>query len=123
MAYIITSKTRSRIMSQPKERAKLMSDRRQTTIERHGVHNVTPVNGMDELDVHKNLDEQGEGIKESMEATSEFNAQKRKAKEKAQAGLKQKVIQERVKKLEKRDRDNGTATKAAKYREAKRRKK
>ena len=100
-----------------------MSDRRRTTVERHSVHNITPINGMDELEVHKSLDDQGEGIKESMEMTSEHNAKKRKAKERAQAGLKEKVVKERIEKLKKRDRDNGTAAKAARYREANRRKK
>ena len=57
MAYIITSKTRARIMSQPKERAKLMTDRRHKSVENHGVHKVNPVNGMSELEVHESMDD------------------------------------------------------------------
>jgi len=102
MAYIITSKTRAKIMRQPRERAKLMTDRRFKTEEKHKVTAVNPINGMTELEIHESLDAEGEGIKESMRMTREANEMKRKAKEKAQADPKRKTIKERTEKLKKR---------------------
>ena len=107
MVYIITSKTRSKILRQPKERAKLMADRRHKTAEKHGVESVEPINGMSELEVHESMDEEGSGIKESMEMTREVNEQKRKAKRKAEESKRKQIIKERVEKFEKRDRDRG----------------
>jgi len=121
--YIITSKTRARILSQPKERAKLMTDRRRKSEEKHGVTAVEPINGMTELDIHESMDDEGSGIKESMEATREINEAKRKLKEKAQEPQKKKIIKERVEKMEKRDRKKGVLQKAERARAAKRRKK
>lgn len=116
MAYIITSKTRAKIMRQPKERAKLMSDRRMKSHEKHAVETVTPVNSMSELEIHEDMDKQGSGVKEAMEATREANEQKRKMKEEAMRPQKQKIIRERVEKLKERDRKNGVLQKAERKR-------
>jgi len=121
--YIKTSKTRARIMSQPKERAKLMIDRRYKTQEKHEVTAVDPINGMTELEIHESMDEEGEGIKESMRMTREVNEMKRKAKAKAQDGQRRKIAKERIEKMEKRDRKSGLLQKAEKTRDKKRRKK
>ena len=123
MAYIITSKTRSKIMSQPKERAKLMTDRRYKTRDKHEVSSVSPLNGMTELEIHESMDEQGEGIKESMRMTQQANEVKRKEKEKANESQKKRTIKERVKKLKDRDEKSGLLKKAAKIRDKNRRKK
>ena len=123
MAYIRTSKTRAKIMRQPRERAKLMTDRRFKTEEKHEVTAVNPINGMSELEIHESMDAQGDGVKESMRMTREVNAMKRKAKEKALADQKRKTIKERTDKMKKRDLENGTLQKAQKALAKKRRKK
>jgi len=123
MAYIITSKTRARILSQPKERNKLMVDRRLKTIDKHEVTEVAPLNGLTELEIHESMDDEGEGIKESMRMTREVNEMKRKAKAKAQDGKRRKLAKERIEKMEKRDREKGVLQDAAKVRAKKRRKK
>lgn len=118
MTYIITSKTRSRIMSQPKERAKLMQDRRMKTKEKHGVETVTPINKMSELEVHEDMDKNGTEVKDVMQATEAINEQKTKAKQKArlESSSRQNVVKDRIKKLEKRDRRSGLLYKAEKTR-------
>ena len=123
MAYIITSKTRARIMQQPKERAKLMTDRRHKTVDKHEVEQVSPINGMSELEIHESMDEEGEGIKESMRMTREVNALKRKAKAKAQDAKRRKLAKERIEKMEKRDEKSGLLKKAERARANRGRKK
>lgn len=121
--YIKTSKTRARIMRQPRERAKLMTDRRMKTKEKHEVAEVSPLNGMTELEIHESMDEEGEGVKESMRLTREVNEMKRKAKAKANDGQRRKLAKERIEKMEKRDREKGVLKDAEKFRAKKRRKK
>ena len=123
MVYIITSKTRSRIMRQPKERAKLMSDRRNKSIDKHGVHQVNSISELTELEIHESMDQQGSGIKESMEATRESNAEKTKKKNKAEESKRKKIIKERVENYEERDRKKGLLQKAEKTRAKNRRRK
>jgi len=123
MAYIRTSKTREKIMRQPRERAKLMTDRRFKTEEKHEVTAVNPINGMSELEIHESMDEQGDGVKESMRMTREVNEMKRKAKEKVQEDQKRKIIKERTAKMMKRDMESGLFQKARAAVAKKRRKK
>ena len=118
MAYIITSKTRARIMRQPKERQKLMHDRRLKSAEKHKVETVTPIADKTELEVHEDMDKNGSEVKDIMEATKAINEQKTKAKRKAVQESKQRkqVVKERVEKLEARDRKSGLLQKAEKTR-------
>jgi len=110
-------------MRQPRERAKLMTDRRFKTEEKHEVTAVNPINGMSELEIHESMDEQGDGVKESMRMTREVNEMKRKAKKKAEADQKRKIIKERTAKMKKRDMENGSFQKARAAVAKKRRKK
>lgn len=118
MANIITSKTRSRIMSQPKERKKLMNDRRMKSKEKHKVETVTPISGMSELEVHEDMDKKGNEVKDTMEATKIMNEQKTKNKQKSrtQSKQRQQIVKERVEKLKERDRKSGLLDKAEKFR-------
>jgi len=110
-------------MRQPRERAKLMTDRRFKTEEKHEVTAVNPINGMSELEIHESMDEQGDGVKESMRMTREVNEMKRKAKEKVQEDQKRKIIKERTAKMMKRDMESGLFQKARAAVAKKRRKK
>lgn len=114
MAYIITSKTRARIMSQPKERQKLMTDRRLQTKEKHKVETVSPIAEMSELEVHEDMDKNGTEVRDVMEATAAINEQKTKAKRKAIQESKQRrqVVKDRIEKLEARDKKSGLLQKA-----------
>ena len=78
MANIITSKTRSRMLSNPKDRAMFFAERRHKTAEKHEVFSVTPVGPEGELDIHQNLDKQGSGVKEAMQANKERSIEERK---------------------------------------------
>ena len=110
-------------MRQPKERAKLMSDRRNKSIDKHGVHQVNSISELTELEIHESMDQQGSGIKESMEATRESNAEKTKKKNKAEESKRKKIIKERVENYEERDRKKGLLQKAEKTRAKNRRRK
>jgi len=109
MAYIITSKTRSKIRSQPREYAKLLGDLRQNTMDKHRVHSISPVAGQTEDEVHKELDDQGSFVKEAMEQNREKNLQLSKAKQKAREPMRQKVVKERIAALKARDEKSGLA--------------
>lgn len=114
MTYIITSKTRARIMSQPKERRKMMHDRRLETRDRHKVETVTPIAEKTELEVHEDMDKNGSEVKDVMEATKAINEQKTKAKQKArlESSQRKQVVKQRVERLEARDRNSGLLNKA-----------
>jgi hypothetical protein len=105
-------------MRQPKERNKLMNERRMKTREKHLVETVTPVNKMSELEVHEDMDKNGSEVKDVMQATREINSynaeQKRKKREESK--LRKQVVKERVEKLEARDRKSGLLDKAEKER-------
>lgn len=111
MVYIITSKTRRRIMSQPSEATKMINERRMVTFAKHGVEKITPINGMNELEVHKELDQQGNGIKEAMLANQERQRDATKIKQKKLNEQKAKTIAESIKKREQRDRSKGIKVK------------
>jgi FKBP-type peptidyl-prolyl cis-trans isomerase len=118
MAYIITSKTRARIMSQPKERNKLMTDRRMKSQEKHLVQGVNPIAELSELEIHEDMDKNGSEVRDVMQATEEINAEKTKKKQKARmdSSSRKKNVKERVEKLEARDRKSGLLDKAEKTR-------
>jgi hypothetical protein len=125
MANIITSKTRGKMMRNPSDRAKVLMERRAISLEKHGVEKVSPMSGFSEIEIHEELDRQGGGIKESMEANQEREQNKAKLKKAAEAPHREKVIKERIKKLEKRDEKNGKMAAGKKFmaEKAKRRKK
>lgn len=105
---IITSKTRKRIMAQPAERMKSLSDRRQKTAEKHHVFSVSPTISAPEEDIHAELDKQGAGIAEAMEANQELNRQKTKRKQQLREEKRSEVVKHRLNLLKKRDEDSGT---------------
>ena len=124
MAFIITSKTRSRIMSQPREAQKFMADRRAVSREKHGVEKVNPLKNFTELEIHEELDNQGSGIKESMLANQEVENANLKLKKAAQKPHREKVIKERIEKLEARDKKSGKLDAGKKFQaESKKRRK
>ena len=118
MAYIITSKTRARIMSQPKERMKMMEDRRLKTKDKHGVETVNPIAEMSEYEVHEDMDKNGTEVKDVMQATEAVNALNKAAKQKArlESSMRKNIVRGRVERLEKRDRKKGLLDKAEKTR-------
>lgn len=107
MAFIRTSKTRSKMMRNPQERSKMMTERRMITFEKHGVQKVQPLNNLSEMDIHEELDKSGSGVKESMEANRELEEANKKIKKAAEKPYKDKIIKERIEKLEERDRKKG----------------
>ena len=107
MANIITSKTRSKIRSQPREYSKLITDLRSKTIEKHMVHSVAPIAGQTEDEVHKEIDSQGTAVKDQMEFTREKNKLLNKRKAEEREGIRQKVVKERIKMFEDRDERRG----------------
>ncbi len=124
MAYIITSKTRSKMMRQPQERMKVLNERRAITFEKHAVEKINTLSGFSEMDIHKELDNQGSGIKESMLANQEREEISAKLKKAAEKPARDKVRKERIKKLEARDEKNGKMEAGRKFQaQAKRRKK
>jgi len=125
MANIITSKTRNKMMRNPRDRARVLMDRRAETIEKHGVEKVSPMSGFTEIEIHEELDRQGSAIKESMEANQEREVKKAELKKAAEAPQREKIIKERIKKLEARDEKNGKLAAGKKFmaQKAKRRKK
>lgn len=108
MTYIRTSKTRANIMRQPRERAKMLKDRRAKTAEKHRVYTVRPTIPVPEEDIHEEMDRQGSGIAEAMEAqeemTKERNKIKRQLREEQGADN---IRKDRLKALEERDRKSG----------------
>ncbi len=109
MANIITSKTRGRIRSQPREYVKLLTDLRHHSKERHQVHNIAPVAGQGEDDVHKQLDDMGSFVNESMEKNREKNRELAKLKHQARESTRRRVINERLSSLKTRDEKSGLA--------------
>jgi len=107
MANIITSKTRSRIRSQPKEYSKLITDMRAKTIDKHMVHSVAPIAGQTEDEVHKEIESQGTAVRDQMEFTREKNKLLNKRKAEEREGIRQKVVKERIKMFEDRDERRG----------------
>lgn len=103
MAYIITSKTRSKIMSQPKERAKMMGEIRAKSIDKHNVYSATPTDGRKEEDVHKEMDDNGSMVNEMMHARQEKTQEDFKKKEEKRKETRGKLVKEREDKLKKRD--------------------
>jgi len=95
------------MMRQPQERAKILNERRAITFEKHAVEKINPINGFTEIEIHQELDRQGQGVKESMLANQEREAINTKLKRAAQAPQREKVLKERIKKLEERDKKNG----------------
>jgi hypothetical protein len=112
MANIITSKTRGRIRSQPKEYTKLITDMRAKTIEKHSVYSVSPTGGQAEDEIHKDMDGMGTAIKDQMEFTREKNRLLNKRKTEEREGIRQKVVKERLKLYEERDERRGLAAMA-----------
>ena len=125
MANIITSKTRGRMMRQPQERAKVLMERRYITAEKHAVEKINALGGFSEIEIHEELDRQGSGVKESMLANQEREEINAKLKRAAEAPHRERVIKERIKKLEARDAKNGKAQAGKKFmaEQSKRRKK
>ena len=125
MANIITSKTRGRMMRQPQERAKVLMERRHITAEKHAVEKINALGGFSEIEIHEELDRQGSGVKESMLANQEREEINAKIKRAAEAPHRERVIKERIKKLEDRDAKNGKAQAGKKFmaEQSKRRKK
>ena len=115
MAYIITSKTRSRMMRQPQERAKVLNERRSVTFEKHAVKKVNSLGRFSEMEIHEELDNQGSGIKESMLANQEREEINAKLKRAAEAPVRERIIKERIKKLEARDEKNGKMEEGRKF--------
>ena len=112
------------MMRSPVDMKKVIDERRAITREKHGVEKVNPLANFTEMDIHKELDNQGGGIKESMLANQEVQEASAKIKRAAEAPQRKKVIKERIEKLEERDRKNGRLEKGKKFQEqAKRRKK
>ena len=106
-------------MSQPKERQKMMSDRRLKTQDKHKVEAVNPIAEMSEYEVHEDMDKNGSEVKDVMQATEEINAAKTKAKEKArlESSKRRETVKKRVEKMEARDKKSGLLDKAQKNRE------
>ena len=115
MANIITSKTRSKIKSQPREYEKLLGDLRQHTMERHNVYSIAPVNGQSEDEVHKEIESMGAFVNESMEQNVERNRKNSKIKAEQREGMRQKTVKERVAALKSRDTKAGLVDVAQQY--------
>ena len=107
MAYIITSKTRARISRQPTERAKMLSDLREKSKEKHGVYTVTPTGESSEEEIHQEFDKEGHKIQEVMDANREHQKEETKKKQKERKEKAEKVIKERLNIVEERDRRSG----------------
>jgi len=105
-------------MSQPKERQKLMCDRRLKTQDKHLVEAVSPISSMSELEVHEDMDKNGSEVKDVMEATEAINAAKAKAKQKKRLESQQRkeIVKKRVERMEARDEKSGLLDKAQKNR-------
>lgn len=116
MANIITSKTRSKIMRQPHERAKALTDRRAQTFDRHSVQSVTPTVSLPEEAIHEELDRQGSGVAEAMEANQEREQERIKKKQMLREEKRQAVSKKRLELLKERDRVSGVEQRARKFR-------
>jgi len=109
-------------MRQPSERQKMLNERRAKTFEKHAVRSVAPLKNFSEMDIHEELDKQGSGVKESMIANEELQRANKKIKDAKQKPIKDKIIKERIEKLEERDKKNGRLEEGRKF-AAKQRKK